>query len=424
MKNIYSKPIASSVFLVLLFAACQKEIRQANSQTGLQALADRTIGQEQGRRVYVSNRDQLYAAVNDPGNVGNCIVLNPGTYNLDANFPNGGRLELHQDMSLQGQPGEPGSVIIDASALPGNSFLLPSTSFPAAARTGVIRVGNGTNAIEWLTVKAPSTPNALSVVESDLITTPQAKVRVAHCIISGGQIAVDIRNSDRESNGRVIEAEIVDNELFGNTLGFGQGIGIQNSRNVNGAVINAILRNNYIHDNRMGIRVYNVVANQSTITVQSNDDRFERNGLGLAIISAFNEYPIFTASNNSLSFEAHGTTVKNNMGIPAPPSGTAQALAGGVLLTGGQVTVNSLPGTVNNNVLDVSFYGCSFDGNFLPYDINAFGARSTYSSANPAGINNVVNLKLMGNSSRATVTTIPSSPAEQAGSDVVNVYRN
>ena len=424
MKDISSNPIASLLFLVLFFTSCQKEILQKNSQLVLQAPTDRMINQEQGTKVYVSNRDQLYAAVNDPDNAGSRIVLAPGTYVLDAGFPNAGRIELQQDMSLQGQPGQPDSVIIDASALPGNSFLLSPTSFPGGLRTGVIRIGNGNNEIEWLTIKAPPSANALSVIETDLITTPATQVGIAHCIISGGQIAIDIRNRDQLSNNRVINAEIDDNELFDNTFGFGQGIGIQNSRNVSGAVINAVLRNNYVHDNRMGIRAYNVVANRSAIMVESYHDRFEENGLGLAIIAAFNEYPIFTANSNSLSFEAHGTTIKNNMGIPTPPTGTAQALPGGVLLTGGQVTVNSLPGTVNNNKLDISFYGCAFDENAAPYDINAFGARSGYPSINPAGINNVVNLKLMGISATASASTTQSFPLESAGTDLVNVLRN
>jgi hypothetical protein len=430
-KNIFIMKTLTNCYIskvsVLIVAAggflagCHKEIRFAQQLGEVSSIADDT---QKDSKIYVSDVNQLYAAVNNPDNAGNRIVLSPGTYVLSSSFPNGGRLELQQDMSLQGQPGQPDSVVIDASPLPASSFLLPPTSFPGALRTGVIRIGNGTNAIEWLTVKAPPTANALSAIESDMVTTPQTQVRVAHCIISGGQIAIDIRNRDEASNGRVIEAEIADNELFGNTFGFGQAIGIQNSRDVSGAVINAVLRNNYIHGNRMGIRAYNVVANQSTITIHSNDDRFEDNGLGLAIISGFNEYPIFTANNNILSFEAQGTTIMNNMGEPAPPSGTAQPLPGGVLLTGGQVTVNSLPGTVNNNTLDVNFYGCKFEGNLAPYDINVFGARSTYPSPNPAGINNVVNLKLMGISANATVMTTASTPAEPAGTDVVNVFRN
>jgi hypothetical protein len=42
-------------------------------------------------------------------------VLAPGTYILNASYPNAGRLELLENMELQGQPGQPEVVIIDAS---------------------------------------------------------------------------------------------------------------------------------------------------------------------------------------------------------------------------------------------------------------------------------------------------------------------
>jgi hypothetical protein len=55
--------------------------------------------------VYVESVDQLYAAVNDPGNEGAIVVLAPGTYALVPGDINGGRLELQRDMELQGTPG-------------------------------------------------------------------------------------------------------------------------------------------------------------------------------------------------------------------------------------------------------------------------------------------------------------------------------
>jgi hypothetical protein len=67
------------------------------------------------RLVDVSDVGQLYAAVNDVSNEGSHIVLAPGDYVLDASYPNGGRLELQRDMDLQGQPGHPEMVVIDAS---------------------------------------------------------------------------------------------------------------------------------------------------------------------------------------------------------------------------------------------------------------------------------------------------------------------
>ena len=102
--------------------------------------------------VYVTNVEQLYAAVNDPANAGAAILLSPGNYLLSSTNgagsarPNGGRLEFQRDMSLYGVTGDRGAVVIDASALPASAF---NVSF---GRTGPIRIGRGNNAVEWLTI--------------------------------------------------------------------------------------------------------------------------------------------------------------------------------------------------------------------------------------------------------------------------------
>ena len=413
-----------SAFLIIsfLFSSCKKEILKKEMQQEIFSAAN--SDNSKTKKVYVSNVDQLYNAVNNPGNAGSEIVLAPGTYILNPGYPNAGRIELQYDMALQGQPGHPELVVIDGSALPATSFLLPPRpAFPGLGRTGVIRMGNGTNAIEWLSVRGQPTTNAYSVIESDLITTPVTHVRIAHCIVTGGQIGINIRNRDPQSNGRIIEAEILYNELKENLAGFGQGIGIFNARDVTGAVIRAILRGNYVHSNRMGIRAFNVVANQCSISIVSNDDRFEENGLGLALLGAFNEYPNFTAHDNSVSFEAHGTTIMNNLGAPAPPAGSVQLIPGAMYASGGQVSANSLPGTSSDNKLKIDLWGCRFDGNLGPYDINAFGARSNYPSANCAGTNNGVNIYLNGISANATANAIASFPAEPAATNSVSIFR-
>src|SRR5215470_12535991 len=158
--------VAALLTVSILICACQKDIhieQQASTIGSASSLAHSNAKE----RIHVATVRDLYAAINDPSNSDKQVSLSAGTYVLNASFPNGGRIELQRDMSLQGQPGDPGQVIIDASALPANSFLLPVTSFPAGLRTGLIRIGNGTNAIEWLTVKAPPSANALSVIETD-----------------------------------------------------------------------------------------------------------------------------------------------------------------------------------------------------------------------------------------------------------------
>jgi len=413
--------ISPLLIISFLFSACKKEVAKTEVQQEILSVANNNVNKK--KKIDVSDVVQLYAAVNDPDNEGSEIVLAPGTYVLNSNHPNAGRIEFLHDMTIQGQAGHPELVIIDGSALPASSFSLPTLpTFPGNRRTGVIRMGNGSNTIEWLTVIGHPTSNAYSIIETDLNMTAITNIQVAHCIVTGGQIGINIRNRDTDANGRTIVAEIFNNELTNNLAGFGQGIGFFNARDATGGIIRANLRENYIHGNRIGLRAWNVVSNQCSIEVKSNADRFEDNGAGLALLGAYNEYPNFTANDNYVNFEAYGSTILNNSGIPAPPSGTAQVFPGGMMAIGAMVSVNSFPGTTSNNKLDIKFWGCRFDGNLAPNDINAFGARSTYSSANPAGTNNVVNIYLNGISTNATVNVIPSFPTEPAGTNVVNVF--
>ena len=82
-----------------------------------------------------------------------------------------------------------------------------------------------------------------------------------------------------------------------------------------------------------------------------------------------------------------------------------------------------LPGTVNDNKLDVSFYGCVIEGNAGNAQILAYGAHSTYPLPAPAGTGNATNIYLHGISANATISAIASFPAEPAGTNTVNVYR-
>ena len=78
--------------------------------------------------INVDNVEALYAAVNDPANVGATIALAPGTYILTVNDPqdtprpNRGRLDLQEDMSLIGVKGDRSAVVIDAFNLPASSY--------------------------------------------------------------------------------------------------------------------------------------------------------------------------------------------------------------------------------------------------------------------------------------------------------------
>ena len=402
---------------IFIFSSCKKQIDQPSNPQEISSSANKGNSEN---RIYVSDISQLYAAVNDPANTGSKIVLAPGTYILDPNYPKAGRIELLENMELQGQPGHPEQVIIDASALPGTSFN-PPLNFPTA-RTGAIRIGRGTNTIEWLTARGNSSQSALSVIDADLVSTPVARVRIAHCIVTGGRIGINIRNPSAASNGRILEAEIADNEIKENLVEFGQGIELQNAAGANGAIIRATLHGNYVHGNKVGMGAWNnnsvnTITNSNSISIQSNADRFEENGIGIFLNAGLNQGTTTTANENFLQFEAQGTSIQNNIGVPPPylfnPVTCGIYACGGLSLKGGAADAS-------DNRLEISLWGCPISGN-QGRDINAYGAFSN--SAILAGTNNVVNIHLYGVSANATVNATSSVPGEPAGTNTVNIFR-
>jgi hypothetical protein len=164
-----------------------------------------TTGAQGGRTIHVSSVAELYAAVNDPDNAGARIVIEPGTYLLDPTQPNSGRLELQQDIEVIGRHGDAHAVVIDAWTLPPESFRVDF------GNTGPVRMGRGSNALEWVTVQNTSLPEA-AAVETDLLGASATIVRLAHIIAHGNQAGIDFRNV---SNGRVLHGVAEDNDLRG-----------------------------------------------------------------------------------------------------------------------------------------------------------------------------------------------------------------
>ena len=424
------KPILYTVFLFvsvsIFFLSCQKEMnRKQQPQDEIATVAN--DGPKKGvKKIYVNNVVKLYEAINDPDNIGGTIVLAPGTYLLSPNYPKGGLLELQLDMSLIGQPGRPELVVIDATNLPASSFTIPPTpGLPAPLPTGVIRMGNGKNSLEWLTLQNDPLHIIRSFIQTDIVATPTAEIRIAHSIINGGgcNIGMSVGNFGEMANGRVVKAEIEDNEIMKNInpspTGNGTGIQIVNHRGTNDGSVIATLSRNYIHDNKAGIIISNISSQHCAIEIKSYDNRVEDNGVGMAMRAGFNEST--PSINNSLKFHAYATTVKNNIGSPVPPF--SNPACGVFAAGGGSMLLFGLPGTVNNNKLDVSFYGCVIEGNAGVDQVLAYGAHSTYPLPTPAGTANTTNIYLRGISANATVSAVASLPAEPAGTNTVNVYR-
>lgn len=410
------------VLASLIQVSCKKETSSGVQKVEHSAFNHPNSVARESKKVNVSNVDDLYAAINDPANVGSEIVLAPGTYLLNPNYPKAGRLELLHDMSLTGQPGNPEQVIIDATNLPNSSLFPPPTpGIPSTNRTGVIRMGNGKNALEWLTIQNNPSHNIRSLVQTDIVATTVTQIRIAHTIIKGSSIGVSIINGFAIASGRTIEAELEDNEIMDNTIpAFTAGVQIQNSNGANDASIFVTLRRNYIHGNGAGIIAFNGSTQRSIVAVKSYSDKIESNGIGVISNGGFLTNN-GTASNNLVEIDVYSTTIKNNIGIPSPPN---LYTACGVWVAGAEsFPPFGLPGGAHNNKLNISFHGCIIEHNGGPSAIIAYGGHSFHPFSTPVGTYNTANIYLHGVSANATVSATPSDPVEPAGTNTINVYK-
>jgi len=360
--------------------------------------------------VSVANAEELYAAVNDPTNTGAAIILAPGIYALSANGPgglprpNGGRLELQLDMSLYGLAGDRAAVVIDTSSLPLSSLNV------ALGRTGSIRIGRGSNSIEWLTIVG----NLLAAagIETDLAGTPTTRIRVAHVVSGGSTRGVDVRNVGAAMAGRRIDAEIVDSDFSSGigAMGIRDAVRIANFNGSHGGQIYVVMSGNVVHDSEMGCVVTNNRSNSGIISVRSSGDRFENNGVGCVVAGA--TVSSGTGNSNSTTFEAHGSKFTNNRG-PAGPLSTGGA---GLIALGADTQGTNF---ASNNTAVIRLWGCKFSGNPRS-NFEAFGARST---AGISGTHNKVTIELHGASKFVDVHTTDSQPFEPAGTNTVSVVR-
>lgn len=363
--------------------------------------------------VPVADVAQLYAAVNDPANEGAAIILAPGTYVLSANDaagvgrPNGGRLELQRDMSLYGVTDDRSAVVIDAAALPASSF---NVSF---GRTGPVRIGRGSNTIEWLTVLG--NPAAAAGIASELAGTASTRIRVAHVVSGGSSRGVDVRNVSAANAGRRIDAEIVDNEFFGPTqvIGLTEGIRVANFVGADGGRIIATLRGNRAHGFQAGCIVANNRSSNAVVEVRSLGDRFFANASGCIIVGGLSQTATGVANSNSTVFEAYGSQFVDNT-VPIPG-----VEPGGLLVVGARSFIQA--GLASSNTVSVSLWGTKVANN-LGVNFGAFGALED-ALLGTAGTNNHVTIELHGVSKMIDVLTTASLPADPTGTNTVTVIR-
>lgn len=419
-KQILKTTIHISALFIILFSCRKETFTPDNKQTeNPESSSKENFFGEKSKKVYVTNITELYTAVNDVQNAGACIVLKPGTYSLNTSFPNSGRLELLHDMSLRGQLGKPEAVVIDVSSLPSTSYVLGP-----GRRTGAIRTGDGYNEIEWLTIQntAGISNNIRSLIQTDIAVTSFTRIKLAHCILKGSSIGLNIINREAVNNGRTVEAEIRMNEfLDNNVLQFGSGIQFQNSNGISNAIIRGTMIGNKIYGNKAGILAFNASSTNSVIEINSYVDKIEKNGMGLMFNGGFCESAANPTVGNSLKFKAYASAIRENTGNPSAPF---LFPATGVWLAAGEAFPPfALPGTAQNNELEASFTACIIKDNYGNSQINAFGGHSFHPSSTPVGTNNSTKIYLRGINRGVTISETNSFPVEPAGTNTVTVYR-
>jgi hypothetical protein len=322
---------------------------------------------------------------------------------------------LQTDMSLRGQSGDPNAVLIDQSSLPTGSLVLT-----VGGRTGGIRMGKGTNSLEWLSLKGANvSANPFSVINTDLLST-ETWINISHVKIdvNGCVIGINLRNRLAEHAGRKIYAV--------NFNGFA--IAAQIANGASGSLINVTMRKNYIHGNKIGLLTFcsaqTASVINSTIEITSYADRIEGNGCGIDFTASVNQTTTTVANNNTGILKMFGSNISDNNppGQPqlAPVNG---AFPGAMTLTAGYSNVNNIGGynRALNNTMLVECTGCTIANNG-PTDIYAY-ASWCLPACVLAGSNNLAELYLRGVSANATVESSASVPAEPAGTNVLNVYR-
>jgi hypothetical protein len=406
---------AAALAAALGLAAC------ADPAVGPTKAADRTSAElaPAAAVLHVADVEHLYAAVNDPANEGAAIVLAPGTYVLStadgsgAARPNAGRLELQRDMSLYGVTYHRSAVVIDATGLPPSSFRFAFGS--SVMRTAPVRVGRGSNTVEWLTVLGP--PEAAAGIATELAGTPSTRVRVAHVVATGAARGVDVRNVGAAMAGRVIHAEIVDGDFSRGV----EGIRVANFAGADHGNVDVVMSGNRSYMNVLGCILENNVTNFATITVRSTGDRFEDNGLGCQLGGGFVGGTTGAANSNTTILEAHDTEFSNNTRTEFfNNTGPAFMDFGGLLVVGGHALASV--NTASDNTVTVRLWGSAVFAN-QNADFEAFGAWSEAGLAGIAGTNNHVTIELDGVSKHIDVLARASQPPDPLGTNTVTVIR-
>lgn len=359
--------------------------------------------------VFVSDIEELYAAVNNPANIGVTIFLAPGNYMLTPNDPTGterpnrGRLELQEDMSIIGRIGNRSAVVIDASLLPRSSY-----QGGGPPLTGAIRLGRGSNTVGWLTTKNSTVGSA--AIEGDLVHPGIANIRIIGIASTGNIRGLDIRNFGPSASGETINVTILDSEFYDNTIGLAEGLRVGNFAGASGSTINLWMAGNRSFGNGQGRLIVNNTANDCTINVISNLNRFYNNGAGTNIFAGLGTAQ--PANGNTINYASFGDQYIDNTGF-------SEFDLGGLIIGGGENI--AVPYNANNNTVVARLWGNRFSGNQVA-DIQVYGAKSLPESAGIPGLNNSATVFLVGTRPGSyTQLVVQSTPEEPMNSNTATL---
>jgi len=292
----------------------------------------------------ISDVEALYSALENPAYDGATLVLAPNTYNLsrkdahDVDRTNLGRIELRRDMTLRGVVGDQSAVIINAHALPPESFPQNATDGPYAA----IRLGRGQNSLEWLTVVDAWKGQANIDTGLQRLDPGSTTIRLDHVSSTGSARGLNVMNYGPATSGQHIDMEIVNSEFYDNDIGISQGARIGNFQGAVGSTIKIRMSGNHFWNQVQGCLIVNNNAVSSKVTVESLGNRYDHNSAGMIVIGALSSNST-RANGNTITVEIRGDSYVDN-------TGTVGTDRGGLIVLGTELASNAFAGGENNTV--------------------------------------------------------------------------
>jgi len=344
--------------------------------------------------INVNDVEGLYAAVNNSANAGVIVVLASGTYTLTATDPNnqprpfGGRLVFQSGMVLVGQntyvdfdgdgvwdPRDDNKDgFPDTDPVRGLVFADPASesiidAVNLSVNGGTMRVGLD-NRVEKLTVR--NTNRLLAAIDANIVPAVGGiRAEVRDCLLEDGQRGIRLPTPRRDG---LDSSAVLERNILRRHLGFfGNGIQIVHIAPSSNSSWDAILRNNRIYANRVGLFVVAEGSTNVTSHVLSMRNLYQQNEIGLNIHvgrDAFSVGGVEGGNGNKFHFTSVDDGIIDNVGT------SVFGLGGGVVAIAGFIT-DARANTSSNNALDLQFLGTRWAGNFqgtLRRDLQVYGS--------------------------------------------------